>query len=187
MGVLSLPASKGGLTWSCSGSGRGQEGLQARGQAPSLAEVGLEWHPLLQALLAISGLGLGALYTECCVSAASRLPSWLQTSWSAPLRPSSFKQLLRSLLQEVFLGSLEAGEEIVPVPGAVEMYKSPRFLGHAAVSGCPLSLGSPPWGARGGPCLLGLVRVLVALLEGHTEGLQSPAQLPCSCCIRKAL
>ena len=99
MGVLSLPASKGGLTWSCSGSGRGQEGLQARGQAPSLAEVGLEWHPLLQAPLAISGLGLGALYTECCVSAASRLPSWLQTSWSAPLRPSSFKQLLRSLLQ----------------------------------------------------------------------------------------
>lgn len=46
---------KGGLTWSCSGSGRGQEGLQARGQASSLAEVGLEWHPLLQALLAISG------------------------------------------------------------------------------------------------------------------------------------
>ena len=64
----------------------------------------------------------------------------------------SFKQLLRSLLQEVF-PPLEAGEEIVSVPGAVEMYKSPGFLGHAAVSGSPLSLGSPPWGAHGGPCL----------------------------------
>lgn len=93
----------------------------------------------------------------------------------------SFKQLLRSLLQEVFLGSLEAGEEIVSIPGDVEMYKSPGFLGHAAVFGFPLSLGSPPWGAHGGPSLLGLVSVfLVPLLEGSTEGLQSPAQLACS-------
>lgn len=61
------------------------------------------------------------------------------------------------------------------------MYKSPGFLGHAAVFGFPLSLGSPPWGAHGGPSLLGLVSVfLVPLLEGSTEGLQSPAQLACS-------
>lgn len=61
------------------------------------------------------------------------------------------------------------------IPGDVEMYESPGFLGHAAVFGFPLSLGSPPWGAHGGPSLLGLVSVFsVPLLEGGT-GVAAPS------------
>lgn len=109
---------------------------------------------------------------------ASHLPSWPQTSGSAPLRPSSF---IQTAPEKSPPGSLpwltgSRGGNCVH-PGDVEMYKSPGFLGHAAVFGFPLSLGSP-WGAHGGPSLLGLVSVfLVPLLEGSTEGLQSPAQL----------
>lgn len=63
-------------------------------------------------------------------------------------------------------------------PRCCQRCRSPRFLGHA-VSGCLLrcriaSLGCAWWPLSPwtGPCLE------YALLEGHTEGLQSPAQLP---------
>lgn len=36
----------------------------------------------------------------------------------------------------------------MPIPGAVEMYKSPRFLGHLAVSGCLVESGIAPWGVH---------------------------------------
>lgn len=155
-------------------------GAPGKGPSPQfLVEVGWSDIPCSRLPLPISGVGVRGLYAECCVSAAppaSHLPSWPQTSGSAPLRPSSFIQTAPEKSPPgSLLGSLEAGEEIVSIPGDVEMYMSPGFLGHAAVFGFPLSLGSPPWGAHSGPSLLGLVSVfLVPLLEGST-GVAEPS------------